>query len=267
MTSTPSPYATPDDGGGADLQEAWRTGRVFGPPVRLVYRDVVADRVPIPRPPQAALLFAPSADPYWHDDGRFLGDFYSEVLHQDTCDPYTAGAVPLLAALAVDDRVPPRQRFQVVGLLFAVATVTERHRAQCWPDTPPHADPDSEYRAGEAVRCRTADLLARWADECPAVRLALAALAVVHPTARTLPALTPRLQGFADHHPLGTDIGDYVRFVLVLAACDNTGTLDAVESFTQARWRGTARGAPVRARALHLLGRMLDGVETVLAKS
>lgn len=92
-------------------------------------------------------------------------------------------------------------------------------------------------------------------------------LAVVFPTARTLPALTPRLRVFTDQHSRGTDIGDYVRFVLLLAARDDNRTLDAVETFTDAYWRGTARGAPTRARALHLLGQMLTKVGTVLARS
>ncbi|MGW6746189.1 hypothetical protein ACWGDX_36565 [Streptomyces sp. NPDC055025] len=90
---------------------------------------------------------------------------------------------------------------------------------------------------------------------------------MVFPTTRTLPALTPRLRVFTDQHDRGTDIGDYVRFVLLLAARDDNRTLDAVETFTDAYWRGTARGAPTRARALHLLGQMLTRVGTVLARS
>ncbi|MFJ4691811.1 hypothetical protein [Streptomyces sp. NPDC088766] len=45
------------------------------------------------------------------------------------------------------------------------------------------------------------DLLTRWSAECPAVRLALAGLAVVFPAERTLRALTPRLKTFL--HQLG----------------------------------------------------------------
>ncbi|MFE4832320.1 hypothetical protein [Streptomyces sp. NPDC056672] len=212
------------------------------------------------------MLFSPSADPSWNDRG-FLRDFYSEILHQDTCQADTADGVALLSALATDDRVPPQHRFETVRLLFSIATVTDRHLAERWPDLPPHADPSSEARARQAVRSSTPDLLGRWAVECGAVRLALAGLAVVFPTARTLPALTPRLRVFTDQHSRGTDIGDYVRFVLLLAARDDNRTLDAVETFTDAYWRGTARGAPTRARALHLLGQMLTRVGPVLARS
>ncbi|MFF3123762.1 hypothetical protein ACFVRD_15695 [Streptomyces sp. NPDC057908] len=237
-----------------------------GPPIRQLFRDVIADRLPDRRPPQAAILFGSEADPSWNDRS-FLADFYNEILHQDTCQPDTADGIPLLAALAVDDRVPARHRFQAVNLLFNAATVAERHLAESWPATPRHADPDSEARARIAVQSCTPDLLARWPAECPAVRLALGGLAVVFPTDRTLPALTPRLRGFADQHPSGTDIGDYVRFVLALAAQDDYQILAETERFTDAYWTGTARGVPALARALHLLGQMLTRVGTGLNRS
>ncbi|MFH9959548.1 hypothetical protein ACH4OX_35775 [Streptomyces roseolus] len=234
-----------------------------GPPIRRLFRDVIADRLPGPRPSQAAMLFDSEVDPYW-DDQSFLGDFFNEILPQDTCWPDTADGLALAAALAVDDRVPARRRFQAVGLLFSAATVAERHLAEAWPATPPRADADSEIRARNAVQAHAPGLLTRWSVECPAVRLALAGLAVVFPTDRTLPALTPRLKTFLRQHPQGTDIGDYVRFVLVLAAQDTSQTLAMTEKFTDAHWRGTAREAPTRARALHLLGQMLTKVGAAL---
>ncbi|MFJ8085213.1 hypothetical protein ACIQ6Y_31905 [Streptomyces sp. NPDC096205] len=236
-----------------------------GPPIRRLFRDVIADRLPSPRPPQAAMLFDAEVDPYW-DDQSFLGDFYNEILHQDTCRPDTADGLALAATLAVDDRIPAHHRFQALGLLFSAATVAERHIAEAWPTTPPHADPGSEARARSAVRAHVPDLLTRWSAECPAVRLALAGLAVVFPTDRTLPALTPRLKTFLHQHPQGTDIGDYVRFVLVLAAQDEEQTGAAAEKLTDAYWTGTARGVPTRARALHLLGQMLTKVGTALTR-
>ncbi|MEU1428387.1 hypothetical protein ABZ412_15065 [Nocardia sp. NPDC005746] len=237
------------------------------PPIRQVFREVIADRLTGPQPPQAAMLFQSSVDPFWTNDRFFLADFYGEILHQDTCLPQTAHGVPLLAALAIDNRVPPQQRFRVISLLFSIATVEDRHLAEYWPDTPPYADPGNENRAREAVRSCTPDLLARWAAECQAVRLALAGLAVVFPTARTLPALTPRLEGFTEQHPQGTDIGDYVRFILVLAAGNDDQTLATVESLTAAGWEGTPREAPASARTLHLLGQMLGRVGMGLTRS
>jgi hypothetical protein len=212
------------------------------------------------------MLFGGEIDPCW-DDRSFVGDFYSEILHQDTCQPATADGLALVAALAVDDRIPARHRFHAVELLFRSATVAERHRAETWPATPQHADPDSEARARSAVQAHVPALLARWSAECPAVRLALAGLAVVFPADRTLSALTPRLRTFLHQHPQGTDIGDYVRFVLVLAAQDDNQVLAATEKLTDTHWQGTARGVPTRARALHLLGQMLTKVGIGLSRA
>ncbi|MCX5114813.1 hypothetical protein OOK13_41475 [Streptomyces sp. NBC_00378] len=106
-----------------------------GPPIRQLFRDVIADRLPGPGPPQAAMLFDTEVDPYW-DDQSFLADFYNEILHQDTCQPATADGLALAAALAVDDRIPARHRFQAVDLLFSAATVAERHLAEAWPAAP-----------------------------------------------------------------------------------------------------------------------------------
>ncbi|MDX3434255.1 hypothetical protein PV664_36000 [Streptomyces sp. ME01-18a] len=129
--------------------------------------------------------------------------------------------------------------------------------AEDWPATPPHADPDSEARVRSTVQDHTPELLTRWSAEYPAVRLALAGLAVVLPTYRPLPALTPCLQTFLLQRPQGTDIGGYVRFGLVLATQDEDRILAVTEELTDACWTGTARGVSTRARALLLLGQML----------
>lgn len=221
----------------AEPEQTRHTTNAAGPPIRQLFRDVIADRMQGPRPPQAAMLFDGEVDPCW-DDRSFLGDFYSEILHQVTCQQATAGGLALVAALAVDDRIPARHRFQAVDLLFRAATVAERHLAETWPATPQHADPDSEARARSAVQAHVPALLARWSAECPAVRLALAGLAVVFPTDRTLPALTPRLQTFTHQH-----ISDYVRFVLVLATQNDDQILAATEKLTDAHWGNSARSA------------------------
>lgn len=78
------------------------------------------------RPYRAAMLFSAEIDPYWEDEWSSLGDFYNEILHQDTCQPATADGLTLLAALALDDRVPVRHRFEIRKILFAAATVAER---------------------------------------------------------------------------------------------------------------------------------------------
>ncbi|MEU5660507.1 hypothetical protein ABZ802_33565 [Streptomyces sp. NPDC047737] len=247
-------------------QQRRQDATAAGPPIRQLFRDVIADRLTGPRPPQAAMLFGAEIDPYWEDDWSFLGDFYNEILHQDTCQPDTADGLVLLAALALDDRVPARHRFKVLKVLFAAATVAERHLAEAWPAAPPDVDPDSEARARRTVQDCIPDLLSRWSAECPAVRLAFAGLAVVFPADHTLPALAPRLRTFTHQYPQSTDIGDYVRFVLVLAAQNEDRTLTVTEELTDAYWTGTARGAPTRARSLHLLGQMLTKVGAGLTR-
>ncbi|MFF2363800.1 hypothetical protein ACFVU0_13930 [Streptomyces sp. NPDC058122] len=252
----------------AEPEQTQHTTNAAGPPIWQLFRDVIADRMPGPRPLQAAMLFDAEVevDPCWNDRS-FLGDFCSEILHQDACQPATADGLALVTALVVDDRIPARHRFQAVDLLFRAATVAERHLAETWPATPQHADPDSEARAHSAVQAHVPTLLARWSAECPAVRLALAGLAVVFPTDRTLPALTPRLRTFAHQHPQGTAIGDYVRFVLVLATQNDDQILTATEKLTDAYWTGTARGVSAQPRALHLLGQMLTKVGIGLTRA
>ncbi|MEU9141338.1 hypothetical protein AB0D33_36300 [Streptomyces sp. NPDC048404] len=67
----------------AEPEQTRHTTNAACPPIRHLFRDVIADLMPGPRPPQAAMLFDAEVDPYWDDRG-LLGDFYSEILHQDT---------------------------------------------------------------------------------------------------------------------------------------------------------------------------------------
>ncbi len=242
---------------------------VCGPPIRQLFRDVIADRLRDRMPLKQRCCSTQRRIP----PGTTGASSPSSTTRSCTRTPVSppppkasAEGLALLAALAVDDRIPARHRFQAVDLLFRAATVAERHLAETWPATPQHADPDSEARGCKAIRLHTPDLLARWPVECPAVRLAVAGLAVVFPTDRTLPALTARLHSFMNQHPQGTDIGDYVRFVLVLTAQDDSQTLAVTEKLTNSYWTGTARGVPTRARALHLLGQMLTKVGAGLTR-
>jgi hypothetical protein len=244
----------------------WSADDVFGPEIRQIFRDVTADRFRgRMMPPHARMLFEPEYGPIT-TDREFLSDFYNDILHQDTCDQHTAEGVPLVAALAVDDRVPPRDRMQLVRLLFRIATVSERHTADCWPGTHPNADAAGEARARAAVEEHAPTLLARWDTECLAVRLALAAVATVFPAPRTAAALIPRLRRLAERNPTDTPTGDYVRFAVVLATSDEPQILAAVESFTDytSYWQSTARPVPTRARAFHLLDQMLSRVRLVM---
>lgn len=64
------------------------------------------------------------------DAADVLADLFDEALHRDRCYPWTAERVPVLADLAVDDRLSDRHRALVVHHLFRVATVGRRHGAE-----------------------------------------------------------------------------------------------------------------------------------------
>ncbi|MDH6544862.1 hypothetical protein [Streptomyces sp. SPB4] len=223
--------------------------------IREIFRTVVADRFADgSAPAHAELLFA---DVPFDSDGEFLGDFCNEILHQDTCNEQTHEGVPLLAVLAADDRVPPRERMSLVSLLFSIATVTERHEAECWPRTHPHADPAGEERSRASVQVALPQLLARWETECVTVRLALAAVAAAFPSAGASQDLLTGLRALAGQYPGWTLPGDYVRLAGTITVGNRENVLTAVEALTSQNWRPTARSAPLTGRALHLLDQML----------
>ncbi|THA80272.1 hypothetical protein [Streptomyces sp. A0592] len=229
-----------------------------GPRIREIFRTVVTDRfADRPAPAQAELLFA---DAPFDSDREFLGDFYNEILHQDTCNELTHEGVPLLAALAADDRVPPRERMSLVSLLFSIATVTERHEAECWPQAHPHADPAGEERARVAVEAALPQLLNRWETECVTVCLALTALAAAFPSAGTSQDLLPSLRTLAGQYPGWTLPGDYVRLAGTITVGKRENLLTAVEALTSQNWIPTVRSARLTGRALHLLDQMLSQI-------
>ncbi|MFD7838296.1 hypothetical protein [Streptomyces sp. NPDC059761] len=166
--------------------------------------------------------------------------------------------MPLLAVLADDDRVPPHERTSLVSLLFSIATVTDRHEAECWPQTHPPANPAGEERSRASVEAALPQLLARWETECVTVRLALAAIAAAFPTAGASQDLLPGLRMLARQHPGWTLPGDYVRLAGTITVSKRENILTAVEALTSQNWSPTARSAPLTGRALHLLDQMLS---------
>jgi hypothetical protein len=241
-----------------EADRMWLLDQEFGPEIRRTFRRVVDERVGAGRVPlHAQVLYDPVFGPF-QDDRAFLGFFYNEILHQDTCDPHTADGVQVVAWLAADDRVPAPHRMGLVDFLFAIATVGERHAADCWPDEHPNADPVSQARARAAVQAVTGDVLARWDEECTAVRLALAQLAAVFP-AQVAPAVLAGVRGLAEQLR-ATTAGDLLGFAAELIAGDQAAVLAAVERHTgwdsDSDFRGSARDLPVNVRALHLLDQM-----------
>ncbi|GAA0272442.1 hypothetical protein GCM10010302_07550 [Streptomyces polychromogenes] len=225
------------------------------PRLREIFRTVMTDRFAgRPAPAHAWLLLT---DTPFDSDEEFLSDFSHEILHQGTCNGHTHEGVPLLVALATDDRVPPRERMSLVSFLFSIATVTDRQEAACWPETPPHADPRAEARARAAVEAALPQLLARWETEHAGVRMALAALAAAFPSAVPSQDLLPGLRTLARTYPGWTLPGDYVRLAGTITVGDRTNVLTAVEALTSQYWSPTHRPAPLTGRALHLLDQML----------
>ncbi|MFD7557419.1 hypothetical protein ACFV9E_23130 [Streptomyces sp. NPDC059835] len=227
-----------------------------GPRIREIFRTVVTDRIADRQAPaHAELLFA---DTPFDSDREFLGYFYNEILHQDTCNEHTHEVVPLLAVLATDDRVPPHERMSLVSLLFSIATVTDRHEAECWPQRHPQANPAAEERSRVFVEAALPQLLARWETECVTVRLALAAIAAAFPAAGASQHLLPSLRTLAGQYPGWTLPGDYVRLAGTITVGKRENILAAVEALTSQKWSPTVRSATLTGRALHLLDQMLS---------
>ncbi|MFD5618669.1 hypothetical protein [Streptomyces yangpuensis] len=200
------------------------------------------------------------AEGSFDSEREFLGDFYGEILHQDTCDEFTHEGVPLLAAFAIDDRVPSLERMSMVSLLFAIATVADRHEADCRPRARSHAAPAAEARARASVQEVVPRLLERWDAECVGVRMALTAIAAAFPTTAAARALLPRLRASAARYPGWTLPGDFVRLAGVMTVGRREHVLAAVEALTRDYWNPTARAAPVTGRSLHLLDQMLSRI-------
>lgn len=241
-----------------EADRVWLLDQELGPEIRRVFRRVMDDRTGAASMSAVTQVFYDTAFGPFADDRDFLGFFYNEILHQDTCHPHTADDVEVVAWLAVDDRVPAPQRMDLVELLFAIATVGERQAADCWPDKHPDADPVSEDTARVAVEAAAGPVFARWDAECTAVRLAIAQLAAVFPTVLDPDGLQ-RVRELADRLR-GTAAADLLDFVVVMIEGDDAAVLAAVERHTgwdaNNDFRGSVRDLPARVRALHLLDQM-----------
>ncbi|GAB7184585.1 hypothetical protein ATKI12_4416 [Kitasatospora sp. Ki12] len=237
---------------------------LFEPELHRIFRTVAVDRFRgFAMPPHAGLLLGREFGP-WSSDREFLGEFHNEIHHQDTCDKATTQGVPLLVALAVDDRVPARERMGLVMALFRIATEADRHRAEYWPGAHPQADPAAAARARAAVGHHLAEVLARWDAECLGVRLALAALGAAFRDSPVAARLRRRVKALADERGEETSVGGYLRFVTLIAGGTDRQVLTAVTSPTASHWRATHPEAPLQARAVHLLDQMLSQVRATL---
>ncbi|KHD75539.1 hypothetical protein [Actinoplanes utahensis] len=100
---------------------------------------------------------------------------FDSVLHQGTCGPETAAAVPDLVALATDSRIGDRLRSWILVGLFVIATVGRRALNR------PAVEPPEAAAARVAVSASMGRLTARWDQESDLVRFCLAALVAACP--------------------------------------------------------------------------------------
>lgn len=248
---------------------AWNDDYDSGRRLRRLFRSVVEDRYSgRPMPPGFDLLIDPVREEVRCDEAEFLNFFCHEIFHQGSYYAQTVSHVPLLVALATDDRVPARRRLGLVDLLFDIATGADNRRAESWPERSPFDDDPAVVAAAKAaVGGHVPVLLDRWAAECPAVQLVLAAVAVTFPTPRTHAALTARLAGFLDRFADDSHTAHLVRFILTMSSGSEIAILAAIEDFPEPRGRGPRADAPLLLRATHVLRARLRQVHWDIAES
>jgi hypothetical protein len=193
---------------------------------------------PRPRPPLAAALVLPRAaderaemaaiaevlDPdtdaaEWEDSGELLGELFNSAMHQGTCYPHTASAVPDFVKLARDDRLSDRYRAWVLLDLYMIATVGRRDL---------HAGSDSGAALGlpaveapEAAAARQAvsdavpRLVERWETEPESILFFLAAIAAACPESDGMCGLAALREAYA-----GTDRGATLQLIEALETDD-----------------------------------------------
>jgi hypothetical protein len=138
------------------------------------------------------------------DVTELLGDLFDEVLHQDSCYPWTAAGVPLIAVLAAEERLTDYHRAWVMLDLYMIATVGRRRLARTADALHALGKPATEtpdvVAARTAVAAALPALIARWPTESELAQFMLAGLAAACPEAaaslhRNLDDLRSRYDG------------------------------------------------------------------------
>ncbi|WP_331769135.1 hypothetical protein OG948_35565 (plasmid) [Embleya sp. NBC_00888] len=195
-----------------------------------LFRRVIVDRFPGGVVPGHAQMFfdrsfmEPDPPHYF----SFWSDFYNDILHQGSCMPGTADAVPLPVAWAVDDRIPAPRRLDLVDFLARIATVSQRDAAR--GTIPQHLR--DEARARLAVHDHAPQLLVRWGRECVALRIGLAALAAILPHVAATTGIVPRIRELAAGYREGTATAGFLDFAAQLATGPAEAVLTKVEELT-----------------------------------
>jgi hypothetical protein len=190
---------------------------------------------------------------------ELIGD---DILHQGSCYPATAPAMPFLARLITSDALPFYQRLDVYEVLLYAAT---RHAASLAEDAgraaarqrlPRPADWSADVR--EAVGACVPGLLERWDPEPEPVRVVLAVFAALYPHHGA--ATADRIRDMAARHR-DTDAGMLLSLCLSLINGDDELAEQQARSLTGHRREShlDAPGLPVTTRAAEVLAMAASG--------
>ncbi len=172
-------------------------------------------------------------DEEWTDAGEMLGALFDGAMHQGTCYPHTAHAVPGFVALALDERVGDRYRAWILLDLFMIATVGRRDLSVMADQR--HALGQQSAETLEAVAAREAvagslpRLAERWDESSELVRFCLAALVAACPEAGA--ALRPEVSRLR-RADAGTDREVTLRLMEALAEDDPRLIEDALRDLS-----------------------------------
>jgi hypothetical protein len=183
---------------------------------------------------------------------------FNRLVHQGTCYSATAPALVALARLAASGALPAAKRRDIYLALQWSAwqsyadIIDDRHAAAaCGREPQPSKWAAQVREAGSSV---TPGLLARWASEPPACRLALAVLAATFPDHGQ--AVARQMAVMADEHA-GTQAGAFARLAHQLVSRDMGGVMSTVAEIAcwNDRINGTADDESIEPelRALDLL--------------
>ncbi|HTJ67426.1 MAG TPA: hypothetical protein VL551_07855 [Actinospica sp.] len=196
---------------------------------------------------------------------EYVSELFNAVMHQDSCYPHTAEAVPLVAALATEERFSVSVRAQFYGMLWAGGSNADRLIAyfadKFVADGVGFEVPDGPRLTRDAVQAVVGELFGRWGREPGAIRKMLAGLAATFPAEAEAAGIILGLTEFAERWA-GTYRGAALRLALAAARADDADTLEQLAEIQAWHWQGPLAGgsplAPARARALYLLDEILD---------
>ncbi len=206
-------------------------------------------------------------DPYGDWESVLDELFGDNLLHQGSCYPATAPALPFLTGLIASGALPARQRLDLyVWLLLAadclLADLLDSAEAADLAGVDPRHGPWA-LDVHRAVGDQVADLITRWDDEPPRIRLVLACLAALFPD-RGRP-IAPGVAALAEQ-AAGTSQGAYLSLAHALLSGDAAGAEEraagivAWDDSCEPEWL-EAPGVTVAVRAGHVLA---DGALRVL---